>query len=356
MVDRVSEAQQPLADRFRSQADFCRTAGSPLTADLLDGAAGELDSHPDGATAELLRPLEDDPPGSAPALRFAGALHRLVLERRAPALAVHYPSVGGTPGAVWPAARTAVEEHLELLRELVRRPVQTNEVGRSSALLGGLLHVAAEHGPRVRLLELGASAGLNLVVDRYRHEVAPGVVLGHATSACVLDDPWQGSLPPYDSPLEVVERLGCDPAPLDPGSTEDRLTLTSYVWADQRNRLERLRGALEVAAAHPARVRRSGAGDFLEQELEPRPGRTTVVWHSIVRQYLSPEERQRVRDLLHSAGARATAQAPLAHLHLEPARGHRSPPRFQVVLTTWPGARRRVLAECEAHGPPVVWR
>jgi hypothetical protein len=81
----------------RRQADFCRAAGSPLTADLLDGAAAELDDA-DSATSDLLRPLEDDPPGSVPALRFAGALHRLVLERRAPALAVHYPSVGGTLG------------------------------------------------------------------------------------------------------------------------------------------------------------------------------------------------------------------------------------------------------------------
>ena len=350
----MSEAAEPLTDRLRGQADFCRTFGSPLTADLLEGAAGELDTGA-GATADLLLPLQTDPPGSLPELRFAGALHRLVLERRAPALAVHYPSVGGTPGDVWSAARLAVEEHLEALRELVRRPVQTNEVGRSSALLGGLLHVAAQLGPRVRLLELGASAGLNLAVDRYRHEVAPAVVLGDPASLMVLDVPWQGALPPYDVPLEVVERLGCDPGPLDPGSTDDRLTLTSYVWPDQRDRLERLRSALQVAAAHPERVRRQGAADFLEQELPPRAGVTTVVWHSIVRQYLSPQERKRVRDLLHVAGAGATAQAPLAHLYVEPA-AESGPPRFEVVLTTWPGARRRVLAECSAHGPPVVWR
>jgi hypothetical protein len=198
--NREGDAPDPLADRFRRQADFCRTAGSPLTADLLDGAAGELENDPGGATAELLRPLEDDPPGSAPALRFAGALHRLVLERRAPALAVHYPSVGGTQGDRLAGGAHCRGRALEPLRQLVQRPVQTNEVGRCSALLGGLLHVAAEHGPRVRLLELGASAGLNLAVDRYRHEVAPGVVLGDPASPLTLDVPWQGELPPYDRP------------------------------------------------------------------------------------------------------------------------------------------------------------
>lgn len=93
-------------------------------------------------------------------MRFPGALHRLVLERRAPALAVHYPSVGGTPGDVWPAARRIVEEHLAALHELVRRPVQTDEVGRSSALLGGLLHVVAHigHGTSGHTSESGSSA------------------------------------------------------------------------------------------------------------------------------------------------------------------------------------------------------
>ena len=93
-----------IVDRLRMQADSCRLAGSPLTADLLAGAADDVLAG--GPAAELLGPLEHDPPGSVPALRFTGALHRLVLERRAPALAVHYPSVGGTPGDVWPAART----------------------------------------------------------------------------------------------------------------------------------------------------------------------------------------------------------------------------------------------------------
>lgn len=347
-------SQPPLVDRLRLQARYCRTAGSALTADLLEGAADDL-GRP-GPVADLLLPLEDDPAGSVPALRFAGALHRLVLERRAPALALHYPSVGGTPGDVWPVARAAVAEHLEDLHELVRRPVQTNEVGRSSALLGGLLHLARATELPVRLLELGASAGLNLQVERFRHEVADGTVLGDPASPVVLADPWKGRLPPLDAPLRVAERAGCDPAPLDPSSTADRLTLTSYVWADQVHRFERLRAALQVAAAHPVPVQPLPASGFLERELQPRPGLATVVWHSVVRQYLEPAERDRVAALLVEAGERASADAPVAHLQLEPERFGRADVRFRVTLTTWPGGRRRVLAGCQGHGPPVVWR
>jgi hypothetical protein len=339
-----------LRERIRLQAQHCRGAGSVLTADLLDGAAGELAGG--GAVQALLDPLERDAPGSVPALRFAGALHRLVLERRAPELALHYPSVGGTPGDVWPVARRTIEQHLDELRELVRHPVQTNEVGRSSALLGGLIRLQQRTGLPVRLLELGASGGLNLLVDRFAHQVAAGVVLGEATSPVRLEAHWQGRPPAHLTP-RIVDRRGCDPAPLDPTRSEDRLTLTSYVWADQVHRFERLRAALQVAAQDPPVVERSGAAAFLERHLTPSPGVVTVVWHSVVRQYMEQAERDAVDELLAQAGAQATKDAPLAHLWLEPEQG--PAPRFLVGARSWPGGRARTLAACQGHGPPVVW-
>ena len=343
-----------LVRRMRRQADSCRDAGSPLTADLLDGAADDLAAG--GPAAALLGQLAHDPPGSVPPLRLAGALHRLVLERRAPALALHYPSVGGTPGRVWPAARDVVEDQLDVLRELVARPVQTNEVGRSAVLLGGLLHLARETSLPARLLELGASGGLNLLVDRYGYEVADGVVLGDPDSPVRLTRPWHGAHPPYAA-LDLVERVGCDPHPLDPTSTDDRLTLTSYVWADQVERFERLRAALAVAAPHPVVVERLPASELLARELaEPRTGVVTVVWQSVVQQYLSPAERARVAELLAEAGARASSRAPLAHLAMEPVRFSTGGSHFAVTLTTWPGGAVRELGKAQGHGPPVVWR
>lgn len=340
-----------LHERFRLQADYCRGAGSPLTADVLDAASADLVAG--GPVAELMCPHEDDPPGSVPALRFAGALHRLVLERRAPELALHYPTVGGTPGDLGPVVIRTVREHLEELRALVRRPVQTNEVGRSSALLGALVVVQQRTGLPVRLLELGASGGLNLMVDRYAHEIADGVVLGDPTSPVRLQRPWQGRHP-APGRVDIAERRGCDPRPLDPASSQDRLTLTSYVWADQVHRFERLRAALQVAAQDTPVVERCGAAAFLERELaEPREGVVTVVWHSVVRQYVEPAERAAMDELIGQAGRRASREAPLAHAWLEPERGE---PRFWLGLRSWPGGRRRTLAECQGHGPPVVWR
>lgn len=343
----------PLDVRFHAQAAHCRSAGSPLTAALLDGAAGELGAP--GPVRDLLAPLGDDPPGSVPALRLAGALHRLVLERQAPALALHYPSVGGTAPVegAWAAAREVVRDEPRL-PELVRAPVQTNEVARSAVLLGGLLHVAARTGLPVRLLEIGASAGLLLRVDAYAYEVGDRV-LGDPASPVRLVQPWQGALPPA-ARLVVAQRSGCDPAPLDPGSTPDRLTLTSYVWGDQVDRIERLRGALQVAARVPVAVEELPASAFLARELAaPVPRVCTVVWQSVVRQYVDPDERVRLDELLEDAGARSTADAPLARLTLEPEALEGGRFRFLVELQTWPGGTRELLADAQGHGPPVVW-
>lgn len=343
-----------LAGRFRAQAEQCGLHGSPLTEELLSGAADDLDAG--GPVADLLEPLATDPPGTVPSLRFAGALHRLVLERRAPALALHYPSVGGTAPLrdLWQTARLTVHEQLAALRGLVARPVQTNEVGRSAALYGGLLHIAAETGLPVRLLEVGASAGLNLLVDHFAYRIGD-VVLGDPASPVVMDQPWQGPHPVGS--VRVVDRRGCDLAPVDPLTTDGRLTLTSYVWADQLGRLERLRGALQVAARLPVQVEKSTAATFLANELAvPRPGVATVVWHSVVRQYLAPDERDRVDGVLAAAGARADDRAPLHRLTMEPERVGHGSFDFHLELTSWPGGGSRILADCQGHGPPVRWR
>lgn len=344
-----------LADRLRSQAAHCARAGSTLLDALLRGAADDYEAE--GPVHALLSTHEADPVGSVPALRLAGSLHRLVLERRAPLLATHYPSVGGTAPVqdVWPAARQAVEEHLEALRPLVRRPVQTNEVGRAAALLGGLQLLGAPDRLPVVLLEVGASAGLNLLADSFALRVH-GRLRGDPDSPVVLDEPWSGAVP-ADVDVDIVERAGCDPAPLDSRSTEDRLTLTSYVWADQLERLERLRGALAIAERVPVAVQAASASAFLAQQLAaPRTGRRTVVWHSVVRQYLTPGERAAVDAVVDRAGARATVGSPLVRLWLEPERTGDASFRFQVAAQTWPGGQVRVLADAEGHGPPVVWR
>ncbi|HUR13520.1 MAG TPA: DUF2332 domain-containing protein [Mycobacteriales bacterium] len=330
-----------LVERFREQAAGCRSYGSALTGALLEGAADDLAQG--GVVADLMGPHAADPGGTVPALRLAGSLHRLVLQGRAPALAQHYPSVGGAAPVeqVWPAARDTVEEHVEELRDLVRRTVQTNEVGRAAVLLGVLQLVP---GP-VRLLEIGASAGLNLRCDRFALEVGDQV-LGDPRSPVRIVQPWEGEHPAYRGTV-VVERRGCDPNPLDPTNEEGRLTLTSYVWPDHLARLARLRAALDVAREVPVEVEQAGALEFLERQLDGRGDVTTVVWHSVVWQYVHPDERAAVDQLLDHC------EGPVVRASMEPNRVGQDHV-FQVHLRRAGHAPVHV-ADCHGHGPPVRW-
>ena len=351
-----------LAALFRQQARACAELGSPMYAGILTRMSEDLLSG--GVVADvlacdeadaLLAAYEKDLPSSAVALRLMGSVHRLVLEGRAPGLARFFPSAGGRADVegAWPATVAVLEEHRDELRAGLAQAPQTNEIGRAAALLGGLLHVRARHPLPVRLLEVGASAGLNLRADHFRVSLREGSGIGPETSPVVLTEPWEGRRPPLGGGIEVVERAGCDTAPLDPTTTDGQLRLTSYVWPDQVERLERLRGALELAARVPATLVRQGAAAFL-RHVELAPGATTVVWHSVMLQYLPAEEQTAMVARIEELGEQATAAMALAHLRLEPeTRGGRH--AFFVVLRTWPGGEERVLGTAHPHGVPTTW-
>ncbi len=343
-----------LAGLLATQAEAAGRLGSPMYEALLRRVAS--DATRDGPVRRVLTPYADDPGPAATGLRLLGAVHRLVLERRAGDLALSYPSVGGNFDAelAWPSFVAVLDQHADELVHLMAGPPQTNEVGRAAALVGGLLRLADSHGLPLRLFELGASAGLNLRPDRFRYEADAGG-WGPPDSPVRLDPAWRGDWSPGEQPLDIVQRVGCDPSPVDPTSTEGRLVLTSYVWPDQAVRLQRLRGALEVAAAVPATVRRQTAAGLVSG-LRLADGTVTVLWHSVMWQYLSPAEKESVSAHIRRLGAAATPDAPFAHLFLEPWR--RTPGAqhdFLVVLQHWPGGDRSVLGSAPGHGVPVDW-
>jgi hypothetical protein len=276
----------------------------------------------------------------------------LVLRGMAPELAPFYRSVGGTHGSdgAWEPFRKLLQSHSGVLIEEVTRPVQTNEVGRAGALVGGFLTVAERFALPLRVLELGASAGLNLRWDHFHYE-ARGERWGPPESPVRLCDFATPPIPPFAVQAEVTERRGCDRNPLDPTSEEDRLTLLSFVWCDQVWRIRRLRAAFEVAAQVPALVDEANAPDWLEGKLvEDAAGSATVVFHSIFMQYLEERDRQRTVEALRVAGAAASDGSPLAWLRMEPAGDH-----AEVRLTMWPGGEDRAIANSGYHGAPVQW-
>lgn len=219
----MDETRSRLAYKLRRQARSCASLGSPLYELILERAAEDVEAG--GRVWRVLEGREEDPLGSARALRFVGAVHRLVLSGAAPALEPFYPSVGGdgkTPG-IWDVFLAVVEDNEDRLRELALRPVQTNEVGR--------------------------------------------------------------------------------------------------------------------------------AGDWLARELEGRPGGSAiVVFHSIVMQYVDPDERERIEALFEEHGAAATDESPLARLQMEPA-GEIA----NVSLEIWPPGGERLVATTGYHGAGIRW-
>jgi hypothetical protein len=341
------------AQMMRIQAEGCRKLGSPLYGDLLLHAADDLLTG--GPTAEVLAGHLDDRLASALALRMLGGAHALALSGQAPGLANWYPSVGGLtdpePGSprAWSALRATLDGQRDAVRSWLSRPPQTNEVGRAAALLGGLMYVITEARLPVRLVEVGASAGLNLRADRFH---IPGDVgrYGEPDSAVALRGAWQGE-PPPDSKIELVERTGGDVAPIDPLTADGRLILTAYVWPDQSERIDRLRGALAIAEQVPADLRAEPAGATLART-ELVPGTWTVLWHSIFRQYLSQPQREELADGVAALAVTATRSARFAYLYFEQSKVG----GCRVTLTTWPGGRRRDLGMAPAHGMPVRWQ
>lgn len=354
VVDRAA-----IEAHLRRHIDACRLLGSPIYGALMSRALGDYQCG--GPVAEAFSDFVGDPVRAALVLRLFGTVHRFALRGEIPELGRYYPSVAGAdvlpfdPGAAWAAFRaTMVERAAEVRAGLAAAP-QTNEVGRSAVLAGGLQVLAARYGLPVHLVEIGASGGLNLRPDKLRVQLADGRALGPVGSPVVIDVDWRGEVPDLHAPVQVLSRTGTDLDPVDVSTAAGRLRLTSYVWPDQLDRLARLRAAFELAAALPVPVRKQRALDTL-RELRLHPGAVTVVWHSLVWQYLPDAERAAIAARLAGLGATATADAPLARLSLEP-RGRRSPEGVQFVLRlqTWPGEGVELLGRAHPHRPDVVW-
>jgi hypothetical protein len=341
----MPDARATVAARVRRQRDGCELLGSPLYAGLLDQMAHDVEAG--GPAWEVLAAFADWPGESAYVLRVMGAVNRLVLTGSAPEVAPFFVP-GADAAAAWEAFRALLAERGdEVQATALEHPVQTNEVGRCAALAPAFLWLSG--GRPLRLLEIGASGGLNLRWDAYRYEDR----WGDARSPVRLVDRYEGAPPPFEpATVEVVERRGCDRAPVDAASGEGALTLLSFVWPDQAERVALLRGALEVARRIPVAVERADADAWLEEALAgPLPdGVVTVVFHSIVWQYVEQAQRDRIRAVLAAAGARATERSPLAWLRMESAGAD-----TRLDVTVWPGGDERRLGRAGYHGRPVRW-
>lgn len=275
--------------------------------------------------------LVDDPPWDFP-LRLLAGLHYLVLEGR----------------ASWDDIDRAVEEERDFLVRFVQeRVVQTNEVQRAWALLPAFLALADERP--LEVLELGPSAGLNLVWDRYRYRYSTGE-WGDGPLLLSGEDRVPPSAQLLAKRVDVVRRRGIDLRPVDVTTAEGARLLESFVWADQTARVERLRTAISVLRDDPPVLI---AGDYVAElpgALADRtPGAQLIVFETASTQYLSREEHARLRESMHHAGR----DAPFTYLTT------RSAPEddgYSLKAMEWPSGDEHVIVRLDFHGAWLDFR
>ena len=335
---------------FAWQADWAARHDAPFTAALCRAIERSLDAATPLGSAVLGWP--GDPLADALALRLTGGLHALVRAGALPELAALYPPQP-MPGAAALDSAVAVALADPRLLPWLDSPPQTNEVGRAALLYPGLMAVAAATGLPLRLFELGASAGLNLRMDRYAYRLG-ATRLGPPDATLTLAPEWIGAPPPAVD-VRVVARAGVDRAPVDLTDPAARARLIAFVWPDQPERLARVEAAIATFAADPVPLATADAADWTEAAVALAPGSAAVVYHSIAWQYFLPETRVRIAAHLERLGAAAIATAPLAWLRFEldnPASTDALP---ALRLRLWPGGEDRLLARAHPHGASVEW-
>jgi hypothetical protein len=335
-------------------AEFARTASrrAPLYQRLAAGIAV------DPALAGLL--LHAPPAQRQPVLLFA-CVHELLLVDGDDQLAAFYPNLTAPAdtGDPMPALRAfCATHHDELVSLLATRSTQTNEVGRCALLLPAFGVVAEEIGP-LSHLDVGASAGLNLLLDRWHYRYEPGGDVGGPAPVDLVCGTRGKFAIPASMPV-VVERCGLDRKPVDVDDPGARRWLEACVWPDQPDRFDRLRAASRVAATARLDIR---TGDAVRDTaaLVMAAAAHPVVTNTSVLNYLSPDERRAYLDALEHCGRQRDlswvfAESPVLVPELPVPREQL--PTTSLMLVRWRDGRRTVrhLAQCHPHGYWLHWR
>jgi hypothetical protein len=324
---------ETIPDVFRRMADesFAR-GGSPLYARL----AREYADDP--LVAEI---AGDHKPRWEVPLRLFGGVHFLALTGEEP--------------EPWGRLREVLRRRRAWLAEFVgAQPVQTNEVQRCWALLPAFLSLA--DGRPLDLVELGPSAGLNLLWDRWRYRYPAGT-WGAPDAPLTLAGEAEGG-PPSEllaRTVDVRARLGIDRAPVDIADEQAALRLEAFVWADQDERLERLRRAIEVARRDPPRLVQGDYVELLPGILERRErDALTVVFNSATTGYLRADARERLADAIASAG-RDGSLAWVSYEFVEAEQHDPTFDAFALEVRVSPDGEPRLLARVDGHGNRLRW-
>ncbi len=297
-------SEKPL-DYWEFFAADARRSSSPLYARLAEGAAKDEDLKALAARARPGQPMAN--------LLFA-SVHFLLIRGAQHPVRRFYHDLGGTASATGedpiPPFKDFVGQRRDEIGALIAtRITNTNEIGRSAILHGGFRVLAATAGSPLHLVEIGPSAGLNMIWDRYgvRYKKDGAVVASIAPDArLVLDCELQGEkIPPTGPSPKIASRVGLELNPVDLSNADDRDWLRALMWPDQPERIPRLNAAMRLFAERPPLIRAGDALDLLPDALAQIPPDGVVcVYHTIAIYQLSSAMREALEDMLTVAGLR----------------------------------------------------
>ncbi len=328
--------------------------------------AAELSKHHSLLYSRLAEGISDDPEllglvshaasGPEPNL-FLSAAHFLLLGGAEHPVAEFYPSLSSNPRSGDPCAdfRSFCLDHAEEIRETIStRRVQTNEVRRCALLLPAFELVAERSEKPLALVEVGASAGLNLLFDRYAYDYGEGRRIGDPDSPVRISCQPHGDkeIPlPMQSP-EVVSRVGLDLNPLDVRDPESARWLQALIWPEEyTHRAPLLERAIEVARSEPPALLRGDALESLPEVLEEiSDGASVCVFHTFTVNQFSEESRTRFADLL----SEHSEKRELHRVSVEWLGAEDSP---LLKLSTFEDGTEEetLLARCDDHGEWIEW-
>ncbi|MCT2558987.1 DUF2332 domain-containing protein [Tsuneonella sp. YG55] len=356
LVDIDLTGEGAVARAFENQVAYCRAANAPITARIVAAVAELLDSDEPGALLDRIRKWQGAPLADALPLRIAGGIHSLWLSGAQPELGAIYRDPNPTREAHDDVGlvRDAIAAHEAPLMAWLAGPPQTNEAGRSVNFMAAMLWLADKGlPPRFECLEIGSSAGINLMMDRCAYDLG-GTRAGADRPVMTFAPEWKGAPPPQVD-IEIASLKGCDVAPVDLTDPAQALRLKAYIWPEHTVRFDRMEAAIAAAKDQAPDIVRMNAADFVEAELaKPQAeGTTRVLMHSIVWQYVPKDQQARVTSAMEAAGERATEDKALAWVSVE---ADRTVHRHALKVRYWPGGDdETLLAWSHPHGADIEW-
>ncbi len=338
---------QSLAARFRHFSDVDFRGSSPLYELLALGVADD---------EEMLALAANTPPSQPPTLLLFGAVQYLLLKQLDEPLAAFYPTISAALAPSedpYPYFRAFCLEHrYTIIQLLTTRLVQTHEVGRCALLLPiyGLIASRTNYQP-LSLVDVGCSAGLNLLWDKYAYDYGNGQLYGDTNSPLKLTCELRGDLRPSlpTRLLPVASRTGIDINPIDLRDPDAMLWLKALIWPEHTERVANLERAIDVLQQEPPSLLAGSALDLLPQAIADTPAETALcIYHTYSLYQLSPAAREQLSGIISAASA-------TRDIYWFGIEGNRDG-NFVTLSCYQRGAgEETLLARCHPHGRWLEW-